>query len=448
MQFPASAPVASPTTTRIIRRALLGQLLFSLGNALTVGAFFNYFIYEFGPSATLFAVSQILPESAQALSLLARPVLLRGMGRKRLWLTTLLGGRTAALLIPAALLFPARDSSTALLLILVCTAVWYFLQGMAYVSLISWLSDLVPDVQWGRLFRSREIAGLAGGSLLLVAYARRPVVDALAPAARGASYAVLFIVGGLIAMCSALPLLWLPDIPVRLQSHLVGVSGRVSRWTQSFRWLAASRWWAAFFQGLTQSVIFLYSVRVLQLELETSLLLSGIGRLLQLPAAWWGGKLADAGRDRAGLALGLLLASFMLPCWLLATPERWWWLFGAHACWSGFGLVNVCGPSLCLKHSPRSDNATHWAMYEQVAGLIAGGAGLLGGIWLDQLLSGTPGLASDVSQPVGNWLTAWLPKNNPETTAASLPYQVLLAISWAGRATSPLWLLGVRRSES
>jgi hypothetical protein len=108
---------------------------------------------------------------------------------------------------------------------------------------------------------------------------------------------------------------------------------------------------------------------------------------------------------------------------MVSTREFWQPVCLAYALWGGFGLVNVCLNNLCLKLAPRSDNTTQFAVFEQVGGLIAGLAGLLGGYCLDRLLAG-------ISQ------------GSPTAQSAFL---VLMAVSWLGRLTAPLWLLGVRQ---
>ena len=111
----------------------------------------------------------------------------------------------------------------------------------------------------------------------------------------------------------------------------------------------------------------------------------------------------------------MLVVSFAMFFWILAGPSTWWVLVFAYLLWGGFGLMNVCGPSLCLKLSPVSDNTGQFALYDQVSGLIAGLAGLLGGFCLDWL-GQENGLLEET------WLT---------------PFSLLFLISWLGRITAP-----------
>lgn len=427
-------PLGSPASghpvsvKRVIRRVMLGQMLFTAGNALTTGVFFTYFVYEFHPSTLLLSVTMIAPETSQALSVLGRRIALKRQRRKWIWVRYLLASRLAALLIPLALLWPNSGATAGpVLFILACTATWYMLQGIAYVNYISWLSDLVPDVRWGRLFSRRQMAGLlvSVGVPLTIAYARRHYLQGLSPTAAHASYAVIFTVGGILVLISILPLLSLPDVPWRPAQSVQGknIWEFVCR-RGDFRLLLASRWWLAFFQGLTQAVLFRYAVDRLHVPVEEYTLLISLMLVTQLPLTWWGGRLSDAGRDKQGYVWGLLAVSCALPLWIWSTPQTRGLLYLAYALWGAFGIVNVCGTNLCLKLSPAGDNAGQFALYEQVAGLIAGGAGLLGGYALDLLMQST-------------------------TSAWSLygldAFQMLFFVSWLGRLTAPLWVISLRQ---
>jgi hypothetical protein len=106
-----------------------------------------------------------------------------------------------------------------------------------------------------------------------------------------------------------------------------------------------------------------------------------------------------------------------LLCWLRATREECWWIWPAYALFGGWAAINVAGPNLLLRVAPRESNPLAIALFQNVAGLIAGLAGLLGGHWLEAL--------------------------SPSPTAPE-PYLVLFAVSFAGRVLAVLWLTGIR----
>jgi len=416
----------SGSGNRVITRVMGNQALFQAGNSLTTGSFFNYFVNGFHPSAFWLAVLMILPETMQSLCLLTRRW---WTNRKSVWLASLVIGRFSAMLIPCALLFPTTESQqlAPILFVAGCTAVWYFAQGIAYVNYLSWLSDLAPSTRWGTLFSRRQMAGLliGIGMPLGVLMLRRKILAPLPDDAERWSYAVLFTAGGILTICSVLPMLSLPDVPMAATAPAAKRPWREIWSNARFRYLLASRWTAAFFQGLTQAVLFKYAVDFLKIPIETYFSMISLMLLIQLPLSWSAGRLSDAGQDRAGMFWGLLIVSLAMPCWLMATAVNWWWLVVAYACWGAFALVNVCGTNLCLKLSPRSENLRQLTLYEQVSGFIAGLAGLLGGALLDQMLHGVT-----------------------ETDARIAAFQTLIVVSWIGRTAAPLWLLGMREVHS
>lgn len=421
----ASAGQPVPQVGRVVRLVMVSQLLFTAGNSLTIGGFFNYFVYEFHPSALFLAVLQIAPESAEALGFLGREIALRLRNRKWIWIVFLVLARSLALLIPVALLYHnGAGTAFPLYWILACTIGWYVCQGIAYINYISWLSDLVPQVNWGRLFARRQMASLLIAVTVPIAAGllRQHYIRGLSPDVQRWSYAVIFLAGGVLTLSSILPMLRLPEVRWRSGRESTGLSfGRFLVRSRSLQLLLASRWWLAFFQGLTQTAFFKFQVDILEIRLETYYLLSAVMLLLQLPMSWLGGVLSDRGHDKPSLIVSMAVISLSLGFWMAATPATWWLLFGAYGLWSLFGVINVTGQNLCLKLSPAGDNSGQFALYHQVGGLIAGIAGLIGGWWLDRVLPGSAGLS-----------------------AVSV-YQTMFLVSAVGRLMAPLWLLPIRQ---
>lgn len=408
-------------------RAVSSQLLFTAGNSLTTKGFFYYFVNEFHPSARFLAVLQVAPESAELLGMLARSLSRWLRTRKRLWVGGLLLARLAAFAIPLSLLARGSLSNDALLVyILVCTLVWYACQGVAYVTYLSWLSNLVPSRNWGRFFARWNMASLVVAIIapVLAGVIRDEFLKGQPAQWEAWSYGAVFVVGGLIATLSVLPMLTLPDVPPQGEAPAEqperSAGNRI--WTSltspRFLTFAMHLWWLSFFQGLTQSATFLYQVRILGIGTTTFYCMNGLMLALQIPLAIVGGRMSDAGKERRMIIVGLLLVSTAMGFWMAATPDRWWLLWGAYAVWGLFGVVNVCEQSLNLKLAPSGDNALHLSIVRQWGGAFTAIAGLLGGWWLDELTGGE--ITSDT--PL-------------------VHFQTIFLVSWIGRATAPLWLL-------
>ncbi|WP_437186117.1 MFS transporter [Planctomicrobium sp. SH668] len=422
-----------PDDKHVLQRVMLSQFLFTSGNSLTVGAIFYYFVSQFAPSAMFLALLMITPELSQSMSLLAgRTFQSNFHNRKRNWIVFLILARLVAMFIPIALLWPIQGSATEramqlepLLFVLGCTVVWYLCQGISYINLMSWLSDLVPQARWGELFSRRQIAShfAAIGFPLLMLFLRQQALKGLPKEVERWSYGALFLLGGILTLSSIIPLLSVQHhAPRKAILEPIAVT-KGMRFSASFLYLLVSRWWLAFFQGLTQAILFKFAVGYLHLSLLTYALLQSLMIFVQLPTAWQASQVCDAYQDRRGMQWSMVVVSFAMLLWMFSTPEHWWLVTGAYILWGGFGMLNVCGHSLCFKLSPRQHNRTHFALYEQISGLIAGLAGLLGGFWFDSMIV----------------------KNASPGEVQVAPYLLIFFVSWLGRLTAPIWLFGIKQ---
>lgn len=433
-----SGPAQQQSERQILAAVMWGQLLFMAGHSLTSpsGGFLTYFFYEFGPSALAVALLKTLPDVAGLAGLAASP-LARWIGsRKHLWLGGLLAARCISLLIPlnngwqgepgSELRPPAIGGVSGFLIVL---TVWHLLQAVAFMAYLSWLGSLLPDQRWGRLFARRQLGGLL--VLLIVplgaAQLKDQVLNPLSPMAELWGYTLVHWTGNALCLLSMIPLLRLPaDAAPRVLevpggSCLLRGFRRMQRvWgDRSYRLLLLHGWWLAFFQGLTQAVLWQFRVKVLHISLSTYLLLDASMVLLQIPFGIWGGRLCDSGREWSAYFWGVLAVSSALLFYLAATPQTWWLLFVAHAVFGVFGLVNVCVDTVGLKLAPRQDNLLHLATFRQGGSLLAGLAGLLGGYWLDRLTAD------------GLWGLQGVEAGS----------RLLMMVSWMGRLTAACWLL-------
>ncbi len=471
---PNSTPVPSRST---IRRVLLGQLLFSAGHALTTGGFLYYFANPFFKGfAVALAVMQVTPEAAESLAIVTRWLVLRWGGRKTVWWVSLVLARLAALAIPGLVYVGMVPGTTgAIPAIILLLGLWYLLMGVSYTAYLSWLSDLVPEVQWGKMLGRRQMAiSLVTVCMTYNAAAIMDRTQLWSASDKLNAYVVLFGLGGVLCFASILPLMGLrsgnhesgtkpaplddsqgcpshagpltpalsPIVESSLAAALImgereqsptGIDGPLrtrgptpSLWQSIgpplklafsdplFRRFLFGCWQLSFFQGLTQTAQFQFSANVLKVSLLDYYSMLSVMLLLQIPLAAIGGWLVDRGHDRSLMVGGLLGLSTAMGCWWMATWYGPAWLMAAYVVWGLFGLVNVAQPSLGLKLAPRSDNSVQLSLFKQIGGLLAALAGMLGELVLDHF-----------------------------STMKDLPplevFRWLFIVSGIGRATAALW---------
>ncbi len=441
------APSATLTLRAIIRRVMLGQLLFSAGHSLTTGGFLNYFANPFFKGfAVWMAVMQIIPETAESLAIITRWLVLRWGGRKTVWWSSLVLGRLAALAIPGLVsLGMAPGSPGAMTAIIALLGTWYLFQGVSYNAYLSWLSDLVPEVNWGQLMARRSMTiSVVTLCMTYIAAALLDRMKVLPTPEKLSGYMVLFACGGALCLASILPVMGLPRVAMRASGSCdggtvrdgdqapslwesIGPQLRLAFADDRFRRFVWGCWQLSFFQGLTQTAQFQLSANLLHVSQYEYYRMLSVMLVLQIPLAAWAGRLVDRGHDRRVMVIGLLGLSLAMGCWWMATwsaesgtpgeGQGAAWLMTAYVLWGGFGLVNVAQPSLGLKLAPRSDNSVQLSLFRQLGGLLAGLAGLLGGLVLDRFRQG----AGFSNLEVFRWL---------------------FVVSGIGRASAALWFWG------
>lgn len=421
-----------PPVSTVTRAVVWNQALWTAGYALTTGGFFNYFAKELGAGERMMALLLVIPETVGILALSTRPLLRRLGSRKRIWIGFSLAARLVSIGIPLLAFANLRTSGIDSLWVLAgLLALSQGINAIAYIAMISWLADLVPERRWGMFFARQQIAEFS--ILLVMPVLGGAIVDRWkqhsSPNESLLIYVVMFSVGIMLLLLSMLPLLRLPEVP--LCENTAGVL--LPKWNtvaeslrnRSLRYLLIHNWWLAAANGLTQSAFFLYLSGPLGLQLATYQLLSAVTKIVGIPASLWTGWFVDRHGNQRLMIIGVLLAGgAAMIFWLLATPAQWWWVFGAYVLWGFWPAVNIPGRNLVLKLSPESDNTTQLALFRNVGGLIAGLSGLVGGFLLAE----------------------WKPLDFPVAgTGLRLDaYHVLFLISFAGRVTSVLWLLFIQ----
>ncbi|MGE3314288.1 MAG: MFS transporter [Planctomycetaceae bacterium] len=424
--FPVSVPL--PEVTRAV---VWNQALWTAGYALTTGGFFNYFARELGAGDRIMALLLVIPETVGILALSTRPVVRRLGNRKRVWIAFSIAARIVSVGIPLLALVESQHAGSAALRgLAVLLALSQGLGAIAYIAMLSWIADLVPEERRGRFFARQQVAEFS--ILLVVPIAGGAVVDSWRETGSREDlllvYMLMFGAGIFLQLISMAPLLRFPDARVREEdvsnSPPTGSAIGETFRNRSLRFLILHNWWLAAANGMTQSVFFGFLTGPLGVQLTIYQVLATIPRVVGIPASLWTGAHIDRHGNKRMMIAGVLAAgAASMLFWLIATPEEWWWVFGAYVLWGLWPMVNIPGRNLVLSLSPPVNNTTELALFRNVGGLIAGLSGLAGGLWLAELKE------NSFSLP-------W-PGSNIG------PYQLLFLVSLAGRATSVLWLLPV-----
>ncbi len=414
-----------------VQAVIWNQLLFTAGYSLTTGGFLTYFAKDLNASKIQIAIILIIPETLGTFGLLSRHVINYFQSRKKTWLYLSILSRIMSFGIPLAAIVHMNgfDHSLYYLFIpaMIITAI---LNSFAYMAYLSWLSDLAPEQKWGEFFAKRNIAKLF--VLLIVPVAAGYTRDWLRKDVSAETaiwiYIGIFCFGLLLLFASLIPMLVLKDViqdipsrPVKrnYKYHLQQVIQN-----RSLKFLLLHNWWLAFFNGLTQSVFFLYLFSILKIKLGMFYVLLSTMQLIKIPISKLAGKWCDENREKSVMLISLFIASSGLIFWILATKETWYYLFGAYACWGAYAGLNLSGRNLLLKISPRSDNSFELSLFRQVGGFFAGVSGLLGGYWLTQLE------ATHFSYTISGYEIG--------------PFHFLFIFSLTGRYLSSLWLILIK----
>jgi MFS family permease len=388
---------------RARRRAYWNGAIWAIGNGLTSSTLVIYLAMELGVPGMGLGIGMIkaAPRIAGLLRL-AAPALIAGFGsRKGFCLGAYLASGVVLLGLPLAAApgwLPSPLASLAALVLLWC--VYHLLEYLGTVALWSWLADLVPLRIRGRFIGRRQrwlVAGQAAAMLDagLFTWGWRAMHPFLP---RWIGYAVPAGVGACFMIASLAPLVRIPGLErgrrrtseVSETSEVCGPrpgSGRAilaPLADRRFRRLVLFIAWFSLFNGLTQSVQYIYPY-ALGMTLFVMLTLETGTRIGQLGISPWMGRLADRFGNRPVMMVSLALTSAGLLFYLFTTPEHRWWFAGAWAIWIAYAGLNVCLPNLMLKLSPRENNTGYIATFDAASGLAFAAGALLGGLAYDRM---------------------------------------------------------------
>ncbi len=389
----AAAPPALTVSDRHRARdlAYANGALWAVGNGLLSSTLVVYLALELGAEQVGLGIGLILaaPRIAGLLRM-ATPALIRLVGdRKRFCLAMYLASAVVLAGLPAtaaAQWFLAPAGALAVLVGLWCA--YHLLEYMATVALWSWLGDLVPGRIRGRFFGLRQrwmvaaqaVAMIATG-LFTQAWARFcPELP------RWIGYAVPASLGAAMMIVALVPLAAMPSIRAAEVEFFPGRKAALFAPFRDRRFLRLILFgcWFSFFNGVTQSVQFIYPARVLGASLFLMLALKTAMRGGQLSVSPWLGRMADRhGNKPVMLALLPIIAAGPL-FYFFATPAHWWWMIGAWMAWIAYAGLNVCLPNLMLMLSPGESSTRHIAAYYATSGLCLAASTILGGILFDR----------------------------------------------------------------
>jgi MFS family permease len=400
----------SPDSLTVVQRrrgrrlAYQNGAIWALGNGLTSSTLVIYLALELGAPGAGLAISMILaaPRIAGLLRM-AAPSLIRWFGdRKRFCLAAYLLSVVVLAALPACII--ARSLQTPYVGLIVLVMAWclyHLLEYLGTVALWAWLGDLVPLRIRGRFLGRRErwmVSGQAIG-MLVAALFTMFVRDAWPDLPKWLVYVLTAEVGVVCMALSLLPLTAMPDprrekscepqMPAAQRSLFAPLTDK------RFRRLIYFGCWFSFFNGVTQSVQYLYPARVLAISLGFMLLLKTGMRVGQLGISPTMGRLADRFGNRPVMLLTLPIVASGPLFYFFSTPDQWYWMIGAWVVWIAYAGLNVCLPNLMLKLAPGEEKEAYIASFYAISGLCIAGSTLLGGVLFDRY--------SDATFCVGRW---------------------------------------------
>ncbi|MEZ6071708.1 MAG: hypothetical protein R3C10_15945 [Pirellulales bacterium] len=108
----------------------------------------------------------------------------------------------------------------------------------------------------------------------------------------------------------------------------------------------------------------------------------------QIAVSRWAGPLSDRVGNRPMMILCQLVVASSMAFFLVASPERPYWLFGAYVAWAFYAGLNIGIPNLMLRLAPdgqQQDNSGYIALYFATSGVCYAVTSLFGG-WLFDVL--------------------------------------------------------------
>jgi MFS family permease len=360
---------------------------------LAVGAFLTALAVELGASNAVIGVLAAIPHLAQLAQIPALYAVERVRDRKRVYRVS--GWVARPMLLVIALAAWLAPPQLALLLIVAAFAVRYVAGAFLSCAWNSWMRDLVPGGDMGRLFgrRQKYMIGI-GVAFSLVAAGFVDLWKNYAPLPVTLGYGVVYVlafIGGAYSVVCANRIHEPPMVPVPHES-LVSKLLKPLR-EQNYRRLIVFLASWNFATNLAAPFFVVLMLRRMQLDL---LFVIGLATLSQL-AAWftvtsWG-AIADRFSNKAVLAVCgpmFVLAIFAWTFTTMPDPHAFTvpLLIAIHIA-TGIAAagVNLATGNIALKLAPPGDATAYLASNSMINALAAGCAALFGGVTADVLAS-------------------------------------------------------------
>ncbi|REJ70473.1 MAG: MFS transporter [Planctomycetota bacterium] len=401
MDHPASSRagviVSAPGRRASLRLSYANAAAWGLGNGLVSSTLVIYLGLELGAKNTALAAALIL-SAPQFLGLLrfSAPALIDRLADRKTFCVGCYAASALLLLLlpwaaaPGRLATPERS----LVAMVAIWSLYHLLEYLGTVTLWSWLADLVPGRIRGAFIGHRERWLLVGTIVGMVAtgigtYLWRSHIENSAtwnPGDRWLGYAAYALLGALAMLAATIPLMRMATVTTTASRPADHVRRRLAELLAP---LGDARYWhlllfgctIAFFNGLTQSIQFLYPAAVLGLSLFAMLTLRSTMRLGQIAISPTMGRLADRFGNRPVMIACQAIVATGPAFYLLATSQAPWFVAGAWLAWIAYAGLNVCLPNLMIKLATPHLRAAYIAAYFAITGLTYGLATVVGG-WL------------------------------------------------------------------
>jgi MFS family permease len=367
--------------------------LWAVGNGLVSTTLVIYLALGLG--ATGLAVSLVVaaPRFAGFLRLGVPALIARLRHRKSLCITAYVASSVVLCAVPW-LAAPGRLGTPTLGIaaLVVTWSVYHLLEYVGSVSLWSWLGDVTPRRVRGRLLGQRErflTLGVIGGlctSVLLAILWKQVLPDA----ARWEPLAASAAAGAVLMALAAVPLLAMPGVEqapsARPRAPWRSLLEALAY--PPYRRLISFACCLSMANGLTAVAQSMYPLRVLGIEYAGLQTLQGMMRAGQSAIAPKMGRLVDRWGNRPVMTVAQLIVSTGPMFFLIAAPERRWWIAGAYVAWIAYAGMNVGLDNIKLKLAPPDNNVPYLAVYYAVNDLVNGLTMVAGGVAFDMLQGG------------------------------------------------------------
>lgn len=379
-------------TSRGRRLAYGNAVLWAVGNGLATSTLVTSLAGEFGARGLATSLILAAPTVVGILRQTTPRLIDLWGSRQRFCIAMYLLSAHVLLLLPlvaAPGVLPSQRWSLAALVVLWCG--YQVLEYFGTVALWSWLGDLSPAATRGRFLGAREgwlsagrLIGMLASGLFTFYWPHWMSRETLWQA-----YALCSVAGALLMVGAIVPLLRMPALEGSEVTPLMRarLSWRAMFFAplcdRRFHRLVAYGCWLGAVNGLLGASQFLFGKRVLGLSLLVMLAMRAEVELGQTAVSSPVGLLVDRIGNKRVMIVSQLLVALAMIFYLTATPEHWWWIWGASTLFIAYAGLNVGIPNLLLKLAPDAQRNAYVASHYAWAGLAYGIGSLGGGLLFD-----------------------------------------------------------------